>query len=341
MAKTKNKKKLKIPNNLKTIVIKFAIFIALFIGVRFFINAYFALLPFYSNLVIPPDFKPVFSGMIATTGLVVAIAFALINKEKLKSMRVPKTKLRDSIIFGILTPVVIAIYYIIRYWIHNNLDLALSLTYLFIPVLYLFIIGFPLMLFIAVFGTDFIKEIYLAFKKQWKYYTGGGLLVYFVLIGVQSLWRYFSSGVAKSLEWTFSIFYDQVYSAARTSGPYLRIEGFGAIIGSACSGIDSFFLFTALFFFIFLLDYKKIDKKRMLLLFPIGVVGMYISNIIRIFLLYLTGIYVSPKFAIGMFHQNIGWVVFIIYFTLFWWIASKFVYLKKPKTAKKPAKKKK
>jgi hypothetical protein len=91
-------------------------------------------------------------------------------------------------------------------------------------------------------------------------------------------------------------------------------------------------MFAGLYLFIFLLDFKKMDKKAALIIFPIGLIGTYAFNILRIFLLYLTGVYISPEFAVGLFHQNIGWVLFIVYFFVFWWIASKFVYKSSEKT---------
>ena len=80
---------------------------------------------------------------------------------------------------------------------------------------------------------------------------------------------------------------------------------------------------------IFILDYKRLKKKVAIPLYFVGIIGMFLTNIIRILLLFIVGAYWSPKFAVGMFHSNVGWILFIAYFAIFWWIASKYVYKKK------------
>jgi len=106
------------------------------------------------------------------------------------------------------------------------------------------------------------------------------------------------------------------------------LNNFRVIIGQPCSGIDSMLLFISLYLIIAIMDWKRINKKMAILLFFIGAVGMYLTNILRIFILFLVGIYISPKFAVGLFHTNIGWILFIIFFFIYWSIGSKFIYKK-------------
>jgi exosortase/archaeosortase family protein len=58
---------------------------------------------------------------------------------------------------------------------------------------------------------------------------------------------------------------------------------------------------------------------------------MFITNILRIFLLFLIGAHYSPKLAVGLFHTNLGWILFIVYFGIFWIIAQRFIYKKSAK----------
>lgn len=320
---------MKLNLNIKKIVIRFGIFFLLLVAIRFILNSFFSNTDLYQKLVIPDIYKPINSGMIALVGLIIFIGFLLINRDELKKIKVAKYRPLESLFFGILSILSVMFYYFVRYQIHNNIDIATTYIPLLILVLYLFIILFPLFLFLAVFGWEFIRSNFFRFKKQYPIFGIVAIIAYFLLIWIKSLWIYFSSGVANVLRFVFGLFFENVTLVMKPEGPLLKVNGFSAIIGAPCSGIDSFFLFSGLFIFIFILDYKKLDKKLMMLLFPIGVIGMYIVNIFRIFLLYLTGIYISPKFAVGLFHQNIGWIVFIVYFILFWWICSKFVYRKK------------
>ena len=107
---------------------------------------------------------------------------------------------------------------------------------------------------------------------------------------------------------------------------HLGVNEFIVKIGKPCSGIDSMLLFTSLYALIIALDHKVLNKKTALLLFPIGLIGIFAFNIIRVYLLMLIGIHVSEDFAIGLFHQNVGWILFIIYFAIFYSLVRKKIY---------------
>jgi exosortase/archaeosortase family protein len=322
---------MKVNKDIRNILIKFAAFIIVLTLIRFIINSFISNLDIYQKTIISAEFKPIFSGMIALTGLVIIIVFGLLNREKLLKQKDYPTSLGDIALFGTLSLLSIMAYYLLRYFININIEFAKQNIIFFVLLLYLFIGLFPLFLLVAVFGKKLSIAIYQFAKKQIIWYVVGGVIIYVLLNWFQSLWIYMSRGVSESVAFLFRFFYSDVLVVDRVGGPLLRVEGFAATIGKQCSGIDSFFLFTALYIFIFILDYKKINKKVMILFYPIGALGMYITNIARIFLLYLTGIYISPDFAVGLFHQNIGWVLFIVYFSIFWYVISKKVYKTKSK----------
>jgi exosortase/archaeosortase family protein len=58
--------------------------------------------------------------------------------------------------------------------------------------------------------------------------------------------------------------------------------------------------------------------KKYLSLFPLAAVGLYLVNILRVYLLVLIGATISPKLAIQLFHTYAGMLLFIAYFFLFW-----------------------
>jgi exosortase/archaeosortase family protein len=126
-----------------------------------------------------------------------------------------------------------------------------------------------------------------------------------------------------------------IASMSEGGGPSLRLGEFSAIIGKPCSGIDSLLLFTSLFTLIFILDHKNLKKGLSIYFFFVGAIGMFITNALRILVLFLVGNYISAELAIGLFHTNVGWILFIAYFGLFWWIASKFVYKNQKKNVKR------
>jgi exosortase/archaeosortase family protein len=108
--------------------------------------------------------------------------------------------------------------------------------------------------------------------------------------------------------------------------PILDVNGFAVSIGAPCSGIESLFLFAAFSIGIFVLDHKRIKRVPFIISSIIGIIGIYFVNILRLFLLILTGIYVNPDFAVGLFHTNVGWILFVIYFLFYYYIMKKFIY---------------
>ncbi len=79
---------------------------------------------------------------------------------------------------------------------------------------------------------------------------------------------------------------------------------------------------------LYFIYHKKLKIPLTIALFFIGALGMFLTNILRIFILFIVGAHISPDLAVGLFHTNVGWILFILYFFIFWYIASKFVYKK-------------
>jgi len=42
----------------------------------------------------------------------------------------------------------------------------------------------------------------------------------------------------------------------------------------------------------------------------------------------LVGIHISPEIAVGFFHTNAGWVLFILYFLAYYWLIKRWIYKK-------------
>ena len=58
---------------------------------------------------------------------------------------------------------------------------------------------------------------------------------------------------------------------------------------------------------------KKIDLHLGMLVFLCGLVGIFYLNVLRIYLLMVIGTF-NPEFALNAFHNNSGWILFLIYF---------------------------
>jgi len=310
---------------LNKLLIKAAIFIASIYVIRLLLSIFIQPLQIYQLTVLPPDFFLFFKGEVLKVGLFASIAFIFFNRKKLAVLKNYASNFKSIIGFSLLTLLSIFLYYLTRYFIKLNLhyftDHIIQATIL---------VTIPLILFISfLFISIFNIKTLISFIKQFKYqiftFSGLGVLYFFLIRAFQSLWPFFSKVVATLTEKLFSLFYSTNLIFSQR-GPILTIENFKVIIGAPCSGIDSMLLFTTLFFLIFFLDHKKLNKTRALILFPIGLIGMFLFNILRIFVLLLTGLYISEQFAVGLFHQNIGWILFIIYFIFFYIITKRFIY---------------
>jgi len=111
-------------------------------------------------------------------------------------------------------------------------------------------------------------------------------------------------------------------------------------VTTECSGIFSFAIFASAFMAFVLIEFEKITKKVVALL-ALGIFTAYLANILRMTVIMLVGYhYDSGNLQNMLFaHANLGWIIFLLWITLFWALTYKFLMKeKKPKAA--PPKKK-
>lgn len=312
--------------NLKQFLTKIAILVAVIYFTRVIFQfpiEYFSLKLFQQT-----DASRVFSKIdglkIAT---LVALFFGLYFKDRISKIKHPKFNFKKGLTNLLIAEILVAAYYGLRYLTNIfNINSGFSLQILQILVLIDLLLS-AWFFSLSIFSYDYIKEFYSNFRTELAYTAGISVMLYNILIFFQNQWELFSGVVAWILYWTLSLFYPIVYHIGDT--PILSIGDFAVSIGAPCSGIDSMLLFVAFFAALFALDYKRIRKGRYILFFILGFIGVYIVNILRLFLLMLAGIHISPRFAVGMFHTNAGWVLFLLYFLGYFWLIRKFIYLKR------------
>ena len=167
------------------------------------------------------------------------------------------------------------------------------------------------------------------FRKELVYFLIFGALVYSLMYQVWKLWPYLSLIVLKITHFLLNL----VSNNTRLIGESTLVIGdFSAQIGEACSGVYSIFIFTALYLFIILLDWKKISKSRAGMAFIPAVIGAFFANILRVFLLFIFGGYVSETLALGLYHSYTGMIFFLTYFVIFWVLF--YDWIKKPEYRK-------
>jgi len=290
--------------------------------VAFFIILQFISLPFIDKIIVPQEFFTVQYIALGGVLMFAVVIFLLLVKNSINRFKEVKFNFKDLIIFGILGFVFHFLFFYTKYYISLNPDFALQNLYFFVALRYLLLalalISFAIAIFSLGFAIDFIKE----FKRE--------LGITAVLFGmflafsylVQNSWKLLSYTITKTLYFFLSL----TFSNARLiNNETIGVGSFVVNIGKVCSGVESILLFTVLYILIFIVDKDKLDMKKMLLVFVPGIIGDFFTNILRIYLLMLVGIFYSPKLAIGIFHTNAGWVLFILYFFVFWFFAYPFV----------------
>ena len=135
-----------------------------------------------------------------------------------------------------------------------------------------------------------------------------GLLTTQVGLLTQLLWQPLSHGtfslVSALLSMTTSdLLVDPVTRELGTSR-------FWVTIAPQCSGYEGMGLMTVLLAVFAVLFRRRLRFPRALLLWPIGIGLIFLTNAVRITALILIGTHYSPQVAMGGFHSQAGWILF-------------------------------
>jgi exosortase/archaeosortase family protein len=262
------------------------------------------------------------------------VAFIIWNRKTLKELSASTRSTTETIIFSGLSLLFIVGHYTLKYGIvHSGAEASLLLGF----IKYIFLLGFFIMLAYACYTRHFLHTFFAHYKKSIGLFSLVAIAYFFLIQIFQLIWYKLSFFVASSVRFFLSLTFDVVYFSpgSHVSGPKLGIQGFLVSISDACSGIDSLLLFLSLYSLLFILDWRRMHIKRMLILFIPGIIGTILYNILRIYSLILVGVFYDPQFAVDAFHTNAGWILFLIFFFIFWHFGSKWVYKKTGKEPKK------
>lgn len=92
----------------------------------------------------------------------------------------------------------------------------------------------------------------------------------------------------------------------------LGLGDFAVNIAPACSGYEGIGLVTAFTGIYVWLHRRQLRFPRILILFPLAALVIWLLNVVRIDVLILIGRYWSPEIAVGGFHSQAGWLTFIL-----------------------------
>lgn len=186
----------------------------------------------------------------------------------------------------------------------------------------------------------------------------GGLIVGLLLVGVgcmgpknvQLIWRRYKREITSSvvLGVAFYLFLQVVYmlwqplafivlvcvttmlgasglDAVVVPPNTLMFDKFGITVAEFCSGVESIALFTGLYAVVGLLDWKRLNRRRYFVIFPIALAGLLLFNIVRVYGLIMAGYYINAEIAFSLFHTYAGMVFFILYSAVFWSVCYKYM----------------
>jgi exosortase/archaeosortase family protein len=110
-------------------------------------------------------------------------------------------------------------------------------------------------------------------------------------------------------------------------------------ITTECSGIFSFAIFASAFMAFVMIEFEKITKKVVALL-ALGIFTAYLANILRMTIIILVGYHFDTGNLQNMLfaHANLGWIIFLLWISLFWALTYKLLMKEKEPKITKPKK---
>ncbi|MGA8074720.1 MAG: exosortase/archaeosortase family protein [Candidatus Acidiferrales bacterium] len=111
-------------------------------------------------------------------------------------------------------------------------------------------------------------------------------------------------------------------------GPQLNLQ-----IIFWCSGFSALAMFDTLVALVAVLDWNELNHKRLLIAYFAGAFAILVANVVRISLLVIIGNLIAPKYAMGRFHVNAGWVFFALVYLLILAISYRWMLRTAPQSA--------
>jgi len=301
---------MKLSEGSKQLFVKLGMFVGLFILISFIIGQKIVA----SELLY--GFKVFIYGGMGKILLFSILGFVLLYRKKLSEIKFYKYKLKN-LIFLLISITSVICFYILEL----NISFV-SVSLINIILIHLLFLSMFVFLGLGIFGLGFVKDFFKKFKKELLYFLVFGIIVYSLMNLVWGLWPYLSLVVLKIVHFFLELIGFEVQIIGEAT---LQVKDFAAQIGEACSGIYSIFIFASLYLLVVFLDWKKLNKVKAGVIFLPAVVGAFFANVLRVFLLFIVGAYVSKKAALGLYHSYTGMIFFMIYFVVFWMIFYKWM----------------
>ena len=104
-------------------------------------------------------------------------------------------------------------------------------------------------------------------------------------------------------------------------------------ISAYCAGLYSFSIFLSAFF-AFVLVFERLRTRTIALVMAIGLLVAYIGNLLRMTIIGVVGYYKGID-ALLWAHENVGWIIFLSWSAVFWYVLLNYVSVDKKEEPKK------
>lgn len=297
---------LKITSVQKSLLLRLLLFLVLFIAVSGITGSWVV------STRLLYGFQFFIYGNLGKMVLISVIIFGLLIRKKIKTLeKLPNVK--TNIVYIALSLLLIPAFFffgnkLLAYQTFSqNLPLFIGTHALLLLI--------PTLLLAGIFGHRFLAGFASRFAKEISACLGVSVVYDIAIFQVWKLWPIFSDGVLHSVRFLLSL----TSSNVQVIEPrIIEVNNFAVSIGQACSGLDSLFLFSSLYLLIAILDFKDFNKIKLIGMIIPAVIGLYMVNIFRVYLLVTIGAYVSADLSVKLFHTYLGMVLFIIFFFVFW-----------------------
>ena len=255
---------LKKRNGFRQFLIKIAAFIAIFLFIQM------VTISLSAETRLPGRLNPFYMTEIGKVGLFVALLFVFSYREKLFELKEYKFSKLNFVWFFVIEVIVIANYYLYKRFLLANPSIVDNYLLIFIVGIYLFYALMLGMLLIAIFGWPFLEYFFKKFKGELLLFAGIFIIIFYLSQLIQSLWYLFCGTVAHSVYWLLQYSGEAAFRIQQFGTKELPVIGIGEFVVGVvkpCSGIESLFLFTALYLFILAFFWKILNKKKAAILF--------------------------------------------------------------------------
>ena len=101
-------------------------------------------------------------------------------------------------------------------------------------------------------------------------------------------------------------------------------------ISAYCAGLYSFSIFLSAFIS-FILVFERLRNRLLAVVLSLGLIAAYAGNILRMVIIGVVGYYWGMD-ALLWAHRNVGWIIFLTWSSVFWYLIFRFISTKEKST---------